>query len=193
MHVARHLASNPMRTLAAFAGGAVAGLLMSRVMPPLMAQAAGTAFAAAGRDPFDTLMQDHRAIRSLLDDMVASEDQSSFMRTQLLFRLKRRLAAHAMAEEDVVYPILRGTGEGAENTMHLYEEHAEMKILLYKLEQLPKNESEWRERAVELRTLIDRHVRQEEDVEFPRLREALDDQDITRLSAQMHREKSLLL
>lgn len=188
-----HLASNPMRTLAAFAGGAVVGLIASRVMPPFVAQAAGTAWAAAGRDPFDALIQDHRALRALLDQMAESADDAALTRTQLLFRLKRRLSAHAMAEEDVIYPMLRDRGNGGDGAMHLYEEHAQMKILLYRLEQTAKHGAEWRELAGELGTLFDRHIRQEEDVEFPELRDSLDQHDVSRLSAKMHREKAMLL
>src|SRR5687768_17445808 len=58
-----------MRGLAAFTTGALAAVIASRVLPPLVAQAAGSAQAAAGRDPFDALAEDHRIILSLLDRM----------------------------------------------------------------------------------------------------------------------------
>jgi hemerythrin superfamily protein len=138
------------------------------------------------------LAEDHRAILTLLEHMAQSPDGAVFARTQRLFRLKRRLAAHALAEEDVVYPLLHDRGAAAE-ARHLYEEHAEMKMHLYHLEQMPKDDPRWRPRVVELRTLIEGHIRQEEEVEFPKLRAALDDQAVTRLSAQMGREKALLL
>lgn len=182
-----------MRTFAAFAGGALAGILASRVLPPVIAQAGGAARAAAGGDPFATLLGDHRAILALAGELAETSDQAVFGRTQRLFRLKHRLAAHAMAEEDVVYPVLGYRGHAADDARALYREHADMKMLLYKLEQTPKDDPGWRGTLLDLKQLLESHIRDEEEVEFPKLRAALDDAGLMRLSANMHREKALLL
>ena len=94
--------------MAAFAGGAVAATVVSRLLPPLVAQAAGSARAAGGGDPLATLIADHRHFVALLTEMEQSSVTATFHRTQLLLRLKRGLAAHALAEEDIVYPLLGG-------------------------------------------------------------------------------------
>jgi len=179
--------------LMAFAGGVLVALVASRLMPPLVAQAAGTLRAQAGRDPFDALAHDHRVILSLLDQMEDSPDHATMRRTQLLLRLKRRLAAHALAEEDVVYPLLHDRAHEEEDTRRLYAEHADMKMHLFALEQMPKDDPRWRARVGELRALIAGHVHQEEDVDFPRLRERLDDRATARLSGGVAREKALVL
>src|SRR5690606_39127033 len=111
---------------AAFAGGAATALIASRLLPPVAAMAAGSARLAAGRDPFESLMNDHRRFLGLLSDMEESANSESLRRTQLLLRLKRGLAAHAMAEEDVVYPILHDAGEAEHDARQLYGERAEM-------------------------------------------------------------------
>jgi len=177
----------------AFAGGAAAALIASRLLPPVMAQASGTAWAAAGQDPFDALAHDHRIILSLLDQMEHSPDSAVFDRTQRLLRLKRRLAAHAMAEEDVVYPLLHDRAHEVDDTKQLYSEHAEMKMHLYTLEQMPKNDPRWRGVVHDLRQLIEHHVRQEEQVDFPKLRSIMDQRETTRMSGEVQREKALLL
>lgn len=182
-----------MRGLLAFAGGAAAALIASRLLPPVVAQAAGTARASAGRDAFDALARDHRIILSLLDRMEHSPDRAVFDRTQLLLRLKHRLAAHAMAEEDVVYPLLHDRAQAVEHTRQLYSEHAEMKMHLYALEQIPKDDPRWRTRAGELRRLIEHHVDQEEEVDFPKLRQVMDQRETARMSGEVHREKAPLL
>lgn len=181
------------RSLAAFAGGAVVALIASRILPPILAQASGAAQAAAGRDPFDALAEDHRAILSLLDAIERSPDNATFHRTQLLLRLKRRLAAHALAEEDVVYPLLHDRARATEDTRHLYDEHADMKVRLFALEQMPKDDQRWNGLVRELKTLIEGHVRQEENVDFPKLRERLNKQDTVLMSGTMQREKALIL
>jgi len=182
-----------MRGLAAFTTGALAAVIASRVLPPIVAQAAGSAQASAGRDPFDGLAEDHRIILSLLDRMTSSPDNAVFDRTQLLLRLKRRLSAHAVAEEDVVYPLLHGRAHEEDDTMHLYSEHAEMKMHLFTLEQMPKSDPRWRGIASELRDLIAGHVKQEEEVDFPKLRAVLDQKETAMMSGGVQREKALLL
>ena len=181
------------QSMAMFAGGLVAGAIVSRLLPPLLAQASGSARAAMGQDPFDALVTDHRHFLSLLTQMEESSDGATFNRTQLFLRLKRRLAAHALAEEDIVYPLLHDEAKAEEEARQLYGEHAEIKMHLHALEQMPKGERKWAQRAGQLRKLIDGHARQEEETEFPKLRKVLDEQRIARLSGDLRREKALIL
>src|SRR5690349_9161775 len=138
---------SPLRTAASFAGGAFVALIGSRFLPPVVAQARGAARTRNGGDPLAVLMDDHRTIMSHLDAMVESADQEMFNRAQHLLRLKRRLVAHALAEEDVVYPALRERAALVEDATDLYEEHAEMKVLLYKLAQTSKSDEQWHRHA----------------------------------------------
>lgn len=179
--------------LAAFAGGAVLAVIASRILPPLAAQAAGTLRANAGRDPFEALERDHRAILGLLNDLEHSPNEAVARRTQLLFRLKRRLAAHALAEEDVVYPLLHDQAHAVEDANRLYHEHAEMKMRLFALEQTPKDDPRWRNLVTDLRLLIAEHIHQEEEVDFPKLRDTLDEPAAAHLSGSVQREKALIL
>ena len=168
-------------------------LVGARLLPPIVARARGAARARSGGDPLVTLLDDHRAIMSHLDAMVEFADSEVFHRAQHLLRLKRRLAAHAMAEEDIVYPALRESVQLNEDATQLYEEHAEMKVLLYKLEQSSKTGEQWHAHATELRTLIEKHMRQEEDVDFPKLRAALDEATSSELASKIELEKASLL
>ncbi|HYD29742.1 MAG TPA: hemerythrin domain-containing protein [Azospirillaceae bacterium] len=182
-----------MRGLAAFASGAVAAIIVSRILPPLVAQATGAARAVAGRDPFDALAQDHRQILFLLNEMERSPNDAVFHRTQHLLRLKRRLTAHALAEEDVIYPLLHDQAHEIDDTKRLYGEHAEMKMLLFALEQIPKDDPRWLNRVGDLKALIAEHVYQEENIDFPKLRQLLGRQAIVRLSGSVQREKAFVL
>ena len=56
---------------AALAGGVALGVLGSRLLPPVVAQAGGTARARLGRDPFRKLEDDHRVIEATLQEMAA--------------------------------------------------------------------------------------------------------------------------
>jgi hemerythrin-like domain-containing protein len=179
------------RSAASFATGAMLALVGSRLLPPLIAQARGAVRGSGGGDPLASLLEDHDAIMSHLDALVDSANAESFRRGQRLLRLKRRLGAHAMAEENILYPALRG-GAGSEDALQLFSEHAEMKTLLYQLEQTPKSEEQWHSYATDLRTLVAKHIRQEEDIDFPKLRQSMDSAGLIELSAKIEREKALL-
>lgn len=170
--------------------GAVAGFLAARVLPPLLAQAGGR---MAPSDPFDRLAQDHRAILDLIDRMEWADGNSS--RGTLLLRLKRRLTTHALAEEDVIYPLLREEVGEAEAVKQLYAEHGDIKIHLYVLEAMLSGmeDGDWQARVRSLRELIAKHAEQEEEVEFPRLRRLLKDHELTVVAGKMQREKALVL
>jgi hemerythrin superfamily protein len=183
---------NIQRDLAVMVGGIAVGLVASRFVP-ILASASGSIRSRAGQDPFDRLIQDHRIILSTLDDMERHGNGSFARRGALFLRLKRTLAKHAMAEEDVVYPLLHDDIHREEAIKHLYQEHADMKIHLFELERLLKANEDWTDRVRRLRDIIGGHAREEEEVEFPRLREALDKQRTRSLSGQIRREESMVL
>ncbi len=183
----------PAGGLGAFAWGAAVGAFGSRLLPPLMGKLAGSTRLLADADPFSVLIADHRIFESILSQMEESTEDQVLHRTQLFLRLKRRLGAHAMAEEDVVYPLLHDRAEETEDAKHLYAEHADMKIHLHALEQMPKNDPAWVERARALKDLVVSHARHEEEVDFPKLRSLLSRSEVTRLSGNIQREKAMLL
>jgi hemerythrin superfamily protein len=179
--------------MAMFATGAATALVAARVLPPFLAQAAGSARVASGRDPFEALIADHRHFVALLTEMEQSPEDAKFHRTQLLLRLKRRMTAHALAEENVVYPMLHDEAKAADDAKRLYGEHGDMKIHLHALEQMPKDHPNWVERVRNLKHLIEAHARHEEEVDFPELRRVLGETETRQLSAHVQREKAMVL
>ena len=72
------------------------------------------------------------ALRELLlrGTLLHTRPDERAKRARLFLKLKRTLAKHATAEEDVVYPLLTGPGEREDAARALYDDHAEMKIAL---------------------------------------------------------------
>ncbi len=192
--MARYRSNNVvLYQIAAAAGGVAAGIIGSRLLPPLVSQVSGSMRARFGRDPFERLIRDHRRISFLLGEMARTPEGSMGRRAALLLALKRTIAKHAMAEEDVVYPLLHGPVGDRDKSKHLYDEHADIKIHLYELEQLLMNNANWSDRVQMLRNLIEGHVREEEDVQFPKLRQFLDERRTRKVSREIHREEALVL
>jgi hemerythrin superfamily protein len=147
----------------------------------------------AGTDPFDALAQDHRKVLALLDRLAETDNAATMRRAAMLFQVKRMLTAHALAEEDIVYPMLHDDAHRAEEARKLYREHADIKVRLFELEHKAKDDRSWVEDIRALRRVIAEHAREEEETEFPRLRAALDERRTSNLLGEVHREKSMIL
>lgn len=167
--------------------------MLGRFLPVLFANASGLAQGAAGRDPFAGLIEQHRTLLSLLDKMEQLPVANWAKRKILYLSFKRTLGKHAMAEEDIIYPLLKTEAERHEATQKLYREHASMKIHLFELERAIHQDEEWRDAVRALRSEIEPHAREEEETEFPRLRELLDRKGTTELSRKIRQEEALVV
>lgn len=179
--------------LVLFGLGALAGALSGRLLPIFLAIGNGAARSALGQDPFAGLIRQHRQLLELLDRMNGTSHSNCFRRATLAYLFKRKIAKHAMAEEDVVYPMLAQQADRAEAARKLYEEHGRMKVLLFQLEQSVADDARWFAAVHGLRQEIEPHARQEEEVEFPALRNRLDKGGRIKLSGQIHREEAVIV
>jgi iron-sulfur cluster repair protein YtfE (RIC family) len=173
--------------------GAAGGILAGKLLPIMIANAGGMARGAAGQDPFAGLIREHRELLNLLDRM-ENDPQGNYIRRGMLFaQFKRKIAKHAMAEEDVVYPMLTDDAQRAEAARKLYEEHGRMKVLLFELEQSMKDDAAWRRAVRGLRSEIEPHARQEEEVEFPALRARMDQAGKMKLARKIDQEEAVIV
>ena len=181
------------RNIAMLLGGVAAGVVGGRFLPPMLASLAGSRRVRAGADPFALLISDHREILSLLDEMLVAPAHSNAKRARLFIALKRKLARHALAEEDVVYPIVRNDSAGGNQRIHLYDEHADMKIFLHEIEDQIQSGEDWTRSVSQLRELVRRHTEDEEKNVFPELRRQLADSVQPKVSGRIAREEALIV
>src|SRR5690349_4667719 len=173
-------------------GGIAAAVVGGRLVPPLAAGLLGWQRARAGGDPFALLIEDHRKILQILNRMSAAAGHSTLKRARLFMMLKRKLAKHAMAEEDVVYPMVRNDSASGERK-HLYDEHADMKILLHEVEEQVKAGEDWTATVAALRSLIRNHAEEEEKTIFPELRRQVARERQPKLAGQISREEAVVI
>jgi len=185
--------NNSRRFSTALQMGILGGILLSRLAPPLIAQLRGMAGSSVGEDPFDLLIRQHKRLLSLLDSMENAADGGPARRAVLFLAFKRTIGKHAMAEEDVVYPLLHSETDRAKAAEQLYKEHAELKMHIFALQQNIQNPQQWRGHVRDLRDEISRHARQEEEVEFPRLRTLPGAAKSSFLNRNIRQEEALLL
>jgi hemerythrin superfamily protein len=75
----------------------------------------------------------------------------------------------------------------------LYREHADVKVRLFELEHKAKSDPTWIDDLRALHRMIQQHAEEEEQIEFPQLRAALDEARRGSLLGEVQREKSMLL
>jgi hemerythrin superfamily protein len=126
--------------------------------------------------------RDHVRLARLLDQLDGTTGPAQ---EDVLHRINRLVFAHAFAEETVLWPVLRRTlPDGDALTLRVEKEHQEVNELVTALERDGLDHEERPARLARLTEVLREDVRDEEDVLFPRLQEALDPAELRRLGWQ---------
>jgi hemerythrin superfamily protein len=166
---------------AAVAGAAV-GLAANYGRKMLMQS---PAFVSGNWD--EALKTEHEMTLALFDQLESTGDDATATRAGLVAKIKYALGKHALQEESVIYPVMREANE-AHDADELNGEHGYVKTYLYELENMAKDSPEFLGKISEFRTLLEGHMRNEEDVVFPRLRAAMSEEQNRKVTLAMTRE-----
>jgi hemerythrin superfamily protein len=142
-------------------------------------------------DWFEVLSIERRRIERLFKQIETSTDGQMAKRSRLLDALSAALTKHSLQKENVIYPALRASDQGASST-HLAAEQFEIKTYLYELDSLPKDDARWMRKLKALQHLVEEHMREEEETVFPPFHEKLSAAENLRLTRAMNREASKL-
>jgi hemerythrin superfamily protein len=133
----------------------------------------------SGTDVTEFLTQQHEQIKSLFAETLSSSGEQ---REQAFFGLRRLLAVHETAEEEVVHPrAKRKLSDGADIVAaRLHEEH-EAKTVLAELEKLDVDSEEFVTKLTKLRDAVVDHAEHEEKDEFAKLSEELSSDELEKM------------
>ena len=143
--------------------------------------------SGATGDWVEALTTEHEMTLALFDKIEATGDDQTMMRSHLLAKLKYALTKHALEEENVVYPALRQANL-SEEADELSSEHGYVKTYLYELETMANDSPEWLARVRDFRTMIEEHMREEENDIFPRFRSRLSDEQNAMITSMVNKE-----
>ncbi|MCW2616973.1 MAG: Hemerythrin cation binding domain protein [Modestobacter sp.] len=125
---------------------------------------------------------DHVELDRLLHEL---DGTTGTEQERVLRRIDRLVFSHAFAEETVLWPVIRRVlPDGDALTLQVEEEHQEVNELVTELETLGHDDPGRAERLARLVQVLREDVRDEEDVLFPRLQQALDATALRRLGLQ---------
>jgi Hemerythrin HHE cation binding domain len=130
-------------------------------------------------DVVDFLVSQHKQIKSLFAETLSASGKA---RERAFVELRRLLAVHETAEEEIVHPrVKRKISNGAAVVdKRLHEEH-EAKTVLQKLEKLDVDSEEFTRQLTELRDAVVDHAEHEEQDEFAKLGEELSGDELERM------------
>ncbi len=130
-------------------------------------------------DVMDFLTAQHQRIRALFDETLLAAGQE---REESFVRLRRLLAVHETAEEEIVHPrASREIDGGREVVDARLREEKTAKAALGELENVDVDSEFFTEKLRELRNDVLEHAEHEERDEFALLREELSDTELERM------------
>jgi hemerythrin superfamily protein len=125
------------------------------------------------------LKQQHEQVKSLFAQVESSRGEQ---RQEAFTHLRRLLAVHETAEEEVVHPKARSVVSGGEEIVDArLQEENEAKKMLSQLESLDVDSAEFDEMLQSFKSDVVAHAEAEEREEFSRLEAELDDDQLQRM------------
>lgn len=130
-------------------------------------------------DVVDFLVSQHQQIKSLFGETLSATGEQ---RESAFIRLRRLLAVHETAEEEIVHPrAKRKIADGQTIVDARLKEENEAKKVLTELEKLDAGSPEFTEKLTKLRDAVVSHAEHEENEEFARLGEELSADELERM------------
>jgi hypothetical protein len=142
-------------------------------------------------DALQLLSADHRKVEGLFEQFEKAKGASK--KQELVLQICTELKVHAMIEEEIYYPAIRGK-VGDDDLDEAYVEHDGAKMLINDLETAEPDEDYYDAKVSVLQEQIEHHVKEEEkqrDNLFSQTRKA--DVDLQALGAQLAARKAELM
>lgn len=137
------------------------------------------------KDAIAMLKEDHKTMKSIMEDIDATTERGVKTREELLGKMKTELQLHEMIEEEVFYPALRRHKKAKEIVLEGYEEHHAVDMLLEELEGVAFGDETWSAKFTVIKENIEHHIEEEEGEMFKKARQVFDDEELTTLGEQM--------
>lgn len=140
-------------------------------------------------DAIELIRSDHREVEQLFSQLEAATNDET--KLELGQRIIEELSVHAVVEEMILYPgTRRAAGEGP-LVDHAIEEHDRLKRVLADLDGKKPTDERFTAGFTLAKQLVEEHVAEEEGELLPKLRNAVDAEELHRMGAAMEKAKKL--
>ncbi len=133
------------------------------------------------------LVQDHQEVEAFFSQIEAAGGAAS---DEVVEQVVRELSIHAAIEEQVFYPAVQDASAEAEDTLlEALEEHHVAKLTLNELEKMAPDDKRFDAKVRVLIESVRHHVQEEEDELFPKVREAMTNEQLNDLGELLEKTK----
>ena len=141
-------------------------------------------------DAITLLKNDHQTIEKLFKRFEKTGEGARVQRRKLVDQMIEELSIHAAIEEQVFYPVTRGTVDDVDDdVLEALEEHHIVKWLLAELEHLQPDDERFAAKVTVLIENVRHHVEEEEEDYFPKVRAALGRNDLAEIGDALEEAK----
>jgi hemerythrin-like domain-containing protein len=137
----------------------------------------------------DLLMEDHRLVENLLEEIESTTERGVKTRRELFRRLKLNLTVHEIIEETIFYPALKAHPKAKEIVLEGYEEHHVVDEIMEEIAEVPYDDETWGAKAKVMSENIKHHIEEEESEMFKQARQAFSREELQELGEQMAQRK----
>ncbi len=135
------------------------------------------------------LTNDHKKMKTLLDQLESTTERGVKTRTQLFAEIKGELMVHEAIEEEIFYPELKTHPKARDIVLEGYEEHHVVDLLMSELEALAVDDESWGAKALVMKENVEHHMEEEEGDMFKKARQVFDDAELDDLGERMMARK----
>ncbi len=135
----------------------------------------------------DLIRMDHGKVNTLFTQLLASNDTQKIQ--EYFGQIYKDLLVHSIAEEKVVYPTVRPF-YGENDTQELYDEQAELRVLLDQAKTINVSSPQFKEKIREIMDAVGDHIRQEESTMFAAIRNNLSTEQSEQMATKFKSAKS---
>lgn len=142
----------------------------------------------------DLLIQDHKLVKRLLEELSTTTERAVKKRADLLHRIEQELQIHTALEE-ILYPAIKEAG-GKEEAKMYYEAKEEHRtvdsLVLPDLLHTETGTVEFAGRVKVMKELLEHHIEEEEGELFPTAKKLLSKDTLEELGQTMEMQKKML-
>ena len=143
----------------------------------------------------DLLVEDHKKVRQMLNELSDTTNRAAKKREDLLNKIRKEVQIHTQIEEEIFYPAFRDSDGGEHKKLYFEakEEHRAVdKLVLPDLESTEPTTEEFQGRVKVLKDMIEHHAEEEEKEMFPKAKKTLSSEQLRELGERMATRKQEL-
>lgn len=135
------------------------------------------------------LIDDHEKVKKLFKEFEKLSKKNDDSKVEIANQICMELTVHALAEEEVFYPVARRAISDNDMMNEADVEHDSAKDLIAQIQSMSSNDEMYDAKVTVLGEYIDHHVKEEENEMFPKVRKAKVDLEELGMQLMMKKEQ----